>query len=114
MSGFVELAGSASGMKTLRSVSGAAQVVTPATKTMMMSLTSPEPSFAERARVYLPGAENMAVVSMADASPNVTVPPAGTTLTMVHCVVTVPGGFGNPSSVTVPSRFAVFSGSVIV
>ena len=52
----------------------------------------------------------LAVVSTALAFPKVAVPGP---LTSLQIVVTVPGGFGRPSSVTVPLRFAL-EGSVIV
>ncbi len=52
----------------------------------------------------------MAVVAFALAFPNVTVPGP---LTLDQVVVTVAGGFGRPSSVTVPLRLAV-AGSVMV
>ncbi len=48
-------------------------------------------------------------MSTAFASPNVTFPGP---LTLLHTVVTVPGGFGSPSSPTVPSSDAV-AGSVM-
>ena len=50
------------------------------------------------------------MVSTVAALPNVTVPGP---LTFVQVVVTAPGGFGRPSSVTVPSSVAV-AGKVIV
>jgi hypothetical protein len=59
---------------------------------------------------YVPVALKLAVVFNALALPNVTVPGP---LTVLHVVVNVAGGFGNPSSVAVPFRFAA-DGSVIV
>ena len=58
----------------------------------------------------MPGVEKVAVVSTRLASPNMTVPGP---LTLLHTVVTTLGGFGRPSSVTVPSKTAV-SGWVII
>ena len=49
-------------------------------------------------------------MSIAAALPKVTVPGP---LTLLHAVVTVAGGFGSPSSDTVPSSAAA-AGSVIV
>ena len=54
--------------------------------------------------------EKLTVVSTAAALPNVTVPGP---LTRVQVVVTAAGGFGSPSSVTVPSSVAT-PGKVIV
>ncbi len=67
-------------------------------------------SFAVSRSTYVPAAEKLAVVSTAAALPNVTVPGP---LTCVQAVVTVAGGVGNPSSVTVPSSVAT-AGRVIV
>ena len=67
-------------------------------------------SLAVRRSTYVPAAEKLAVVSTAAALPNVTVPGP---LTSVQVVVTVAGGFGKPSSVTVPSSVAA-AGKVIV
>ena len=50
------------------------------------------------------------MVTLALALPKVTVPGP---LTFDHVVVTVAGGFGSPSSVTVPDRLAV-AGRVMV
>jgi hypothetical protein len=60
-------------------------------------------SFAVRRNTYVPLCEKVAVVSTAFALPNVTLP---SPLTMVQVVVTLAGGFGSRSSVTVPSKFA--------
>ena len=68
-------------------------------------------SLAVRRNTYTPAAENVAVVSMAEASPNVTSPGPET---LLQVVVTAPGGLGRPSSVTVPSRFAEAGGNMIV
>jgi hypothetical protein len=78
------------------------------TVTVTVSLAESAPSFAVRRSEYVPLVENDAVVSIADALPNVTVPGP---LTIDHVVVSVPAG--NPSSVTVPSRFTT-AGKVIV
>ena len=60
-------------------------------------------SLAERRRTYVPAAEKPAVVLLAPAFPNVTVPGP---LTLLHVVVTAAGGFGRPSSLAVPEMFA--------
>ncbi len=67
-------------------------------------------SFAVNRSTYVPAAEKLAVVSTNAALPKVTVP--GPPI-WVHVVVTVAGGLGKPSSVTVPSSTA-FAGSAIV
>src|SRR5687768_4770215 len=76
-----------------------------ATSTVIVMSSDAEtaPSSAVSRRIYVPAAEKVAVVSTADALSNVTVPGP---LTNVHSVATAPGGFGSPSSVTVPSRAA--------
>ena len=58
----------------------------------------------------MPATEKLALVSTAFAFPKVTVPGP---LTFDHVVVTAAGGFGSPSSVTVPSSDAL-AGNVIV
>ena len=58
----------------------------------------------------MPAAEKLAVVSTAFGLPKLTVPGP---LTLLQVVVTTPGGFGRPSSLTVPSSEAEL-GSVIV
>src|SRR5437867_9072447 len=75
----------------------------------MVALVEAAPSLAVSRKTYVPLAENVAVVSTKLALPNVTVPGP---LTFVHVVVGV--AFGNPSSVTVPSRLAMFVGNVMV
>src|SRR5262245_56833801 len=75
------------------------------TKIETSSSTEPEPSLAGRRRTYEPPSEKLAVVSIALALPNVTDPGP---LTFDHVVLTVPGGLGRPSSVTVPSKLAEF------
>jgi hypothetical protein len=67
-------------------------------------------SLAVRRKTYVPATENEAVVLGAEALPKVTVPGP---LTIVQVVVTAPGGFGKPSSVTVPLRLAD-AGNVII
>ena len=67
-------------------------------------------SFAVRLSTYVPGVVKLACVSTAFAPWNVTGPGP---LTTPHVVVTAPGGFGRPSSLTVPSSTAL-AGSVIV
>jgi hypothetical protein len=74
------------------------------------SLLLSELSFAVRRNTYVSLCEKVAVVSTAFALPNVTVP---SPLTLVQVVVTLAGGFGSRSSVTVPSRLAE-AGSVMV
>ncbi len=80
------------------------------TVTVMSSLTLSALSSAVRRRTYVPSVEKLAVVSTALASPKVTVPGP---LTWLQVVVTAPGGFGSPSSLTVPSSVAE-AGKVIV
>src|SRR5512132_4587350 len=77
---------------------------------VMSSLALSALSLAVKRRTYVPDAEKLAVVSTALALPKLTVPGP---LTLLHVVVTAPGGLGRPSSVTVPSRLAAL-GSVIV
>jgi hypothetical protein len=60
--------------------------------------------------VYEPAALKFAVVLRAFTFPKVTVPGP---LTLLHVVVTVAGGFGNPSSDAVPVSAAP-AGKVIV
>ena len=67
------------------------------------------PSFAVSRSRYTPASVKLAVVSTALTSPNVAIPGP---LTWLHTVVTAPGDTGSPSSVTVPSRVALF-GKVI-
>jgi|SRR5882724_4439630 len=67
------------------------------------SLAESIPSVAVRRRMYVPAAENVTFVEGDEALPKVTMPGP---LTFVQIVVTTPGGFGKPSSITVPSRFA--------
>ena len=56
-------------------------------------------SLAVNRSTYTPAAENVAVVTGLLALPNVTVPGP---LSLLHVRVSVPGGFGNPSSVALP------------
>ena len=56
-------------------------------------------SLAVSRNTYVPAAEKLAVVFLALALPNATVPGP---LTFDQVVVRVPGGFGKPSSVAVP------------
>jgi hypothetical protein len=67
-------------------------------------------SLAVSLSTYAPAAEKETVVLTELALPNVTVPGP---LTILQVVVTAPGGFGNPSSLTVPLKLA-FDGKVIV
>src|SRR5690606_15975982 len=60
-------------------------------------------SFPVSLSTYTPSTLKLAVVLNAFAFPNVTVPGP---LTFVHVVVIADGGFGRPSSVAVPLRFA--------
>src|SRR2546426_1032902 len=78
---------------------------------MMTSLVDARAlSLAVSRRVYTPAAEKVAVVLSALEALNVTVPGP---LTLLHMMVSAPGGLGSPSSVAVPVRLAAF-GSVIV
>ena len=67
-------------------------------------------SFPVRRRTYEPDVENVAVVAAAFGLAKVTVPGP---LTIDQVMVTAPGGFGSPSSVTVPARVAA-AGKVTV
>ena len=62
-------------------------------------------------RTYVPNVEKVAVVSTTDESSNVTVPGPES---FDQVVVTVAGGSGSPSSVTVPSSQTSSTGNVIV
>ena len=81
------------------------------TVTVTSSVTGPVLSSADSSNVYVPTPGNVAVVSTAVSSPNVT--PAGPPV-WFHSVVTAPGGFGSPSSPTVASRLTVSVGNMIV
>jgi hypothetical protein len=85
-------------------------VVDGLTTTAMSSLLETALSLAVSRNTYVPTAENNTVVLTTSGSVNVTVPGP---LTCVHVTVTVAGGLGNPSSVTVPFNKAL-AGSVIV
>src|SRR5437763_9294012 len=76
----------------------------PLTITCAVSLADSAPSLPASCSTYVPAVENVAVVTLALAFANVTVPGP---LTFVQVVVTTPGGFGSPSSVTVPFRLAL-------
>ena len=78
--------------------------------TVTVSLPINAPSLAVKIRTYVPLVEKLAVVARWDAFAKVTVPGP---LTLLQVVVTTPGGFGSPSSVTVPERDAD-EGNVIV
>src|SRR5690349_15219680 len=78
--------------------------------TVTSALVASAPSLAVKRSTYVPAAENDAVVTAADALPNVTVPGPDT---LLHASFSEPGGFGNPSSVALPDRFAC-AGSVTV
>src|SRR5688572_21773098 len=75
------------------------------------SLADNAPSSAARRRTYEPGSEKLAVVSIAPASPNVTVP-GPLTFTQLVATAGMPSS-GKSSSVTVPSSEAG-AGRVIV
>ena len=75
--------------------------MTAITVTVTVSPEESNPSLAARFNTYVPAKVNCAVVSMAAAFPNVTVPGP---LTFDHVDVSVPDG--KPSSVTVPSTAA--------
>src|SRR5262245_10833516 len=66
-------------------------------------------SLAASRREYVPGNSKVAVVTAADALPNVTVPGP---LTFDHCVLSPPP-LGRPSSLAEPDSVALF-GSVMV
>src|SRR5260221_4691658 len=59
----------------------------------------------------MPGAENVAEVAATAGSVNVTDPGPDT---CVYTTVNVEGGFGRPSSVTLPSRKNVLTGLVML
>lgn len=69
------------------------------TRIVTLSKADRAPSVAANFRTYVPGVEKEAVVAGAAALPKVTVPGP---FTLLHVTVTAPGGFGRPSSVTVP------------
>ena len=76
----------------------------------MSSLELSAPSLAVSRSRYRPACEKLALVTSELALVKFTVPGP---LTLLQVVVTVAGGLGRPSSVTVPLNAAV-AGSVIV
>ena len=69
------------------------------------------PSSAVSSNTYVPASEKVAVVFNSLASSKATVPGP---LTWLQVVVTSAGGFGSPSSATVPSSKTLLSGRKIV